>query len=198
MKVKTGLISENKSHAELYQKIVDFPLDNPDVKFPFSTQLAIANDWSLDYTHQAIDEYKRYLFLMVIAGHKVSPSDQVDQVWHQHMLYSHSYWEDFCTHTVHKKLHHWPAEGNSEFHDWYEKTIESYILFFGHRPPKHIWVDPAVRLKTRTHFIRIDKEEHWVIPKWDVVKNVNKALKQIERVLRVKDNLLTNIFQKNI
>lgn len=186
MQKETGVISENKNHVELYQKIVDFPLDNPDVSFPFSVRLAIDNDWSLGYAHQVIEEYKRFLFLMIVAEHKVSPSDQVDQAWHQHMLYSHSYWEAFCTNIAQKKLHHWPAEGNPEYHDWYGKTIDSYTQFFGYHPPENIWIDPAIRLKTRTYFIRIDREENWVIPKWNVIENVNREVKDIGVVLRSK------------
>ncbi len=192
MQTETGLISESKNHAELYQKIVDFPLDNPDVKFPFSVRLAIDNVWSLDYSIQVIEEYKRFLFLMIVAGHKVAPSDQVDQAWHQHMLYSYSYWEEFCANTVHKQLHHWPAEGNPEFHDWYGKTVESYTQFFGHHPPENIWIDPAIRLKTRTHFIRIDKEEYWVIPKWNVIEEVKKEFRNTGFALRFKYKLLSS------
>lgn len=190
MQTITGEYLSNKKHADLYQEIVDFPLDNKEAKVPFSVRLAIDNVWSLDYTHQVIVEYKRFLFLMVAAGHKCAPSDQVDQAWHQHMLYSHSYWEKFCTNTVHKQLHHWPAEGNTEFYDWYGKTVDSYIKFFGHRPPENIWIDPVVRLNSKTHFIRIDQEENWIIPKWNLIKDVKNAFKQIGFAYRFKYKLL--------
>ena len=190
MQTATGLCIKHKKYTDLYKKIVDFPLDNTEVSVPFSVRLAIDNVWSLDYTHQVIIEYKRFLFLMIVAGHKVAPSDQVDQVWHQHMLYSHSYWEEFCTETVHKKLHHWPAEGNPEFHDWYGMTIESYIKFFGICPPDNIWIAPIVRLTNRTHFIRIDKEENWIFPKWNLVERINKAFEQISSAIRFKYKLL--------
>jgi hypothetical protein len=197
MQIKSGLVSKSKNNAELYQKIIDFPLDNPGARFPFSVQLAIDNDWSLDYTHQVIKEYKRFLFLMIVTGHKVSPSDQVDQAWHQHMLYSHSYWEDFCANTVHKQLHHWPAEGNPEFHDWYRKTVESYTQFFGNTPPEDIWVDPNIRLTARTYFIRTDREKNWVIPKWKVIGDVNKIVKHVRFILRFKlKQLRSKYFKK--
>ncbi len=190
MQTITGTCLSNKKHTDLYQKIVDFPLDNKEAKVPFSVRLAIDNVWNLDYTHQVIVEYKRFLFLMIVAGHKCAPSDQVDQVWHQHMLYSHLYWEKFCTNTVHKQLHHWPAEGNTDFYDWYGKTVDSYIKFFGHRPPENIWIDPVVRLNSKTHFIRINQEENWVIPKWNLIKDVKNAFKQIGFAYRFKYKLL--------
>ncbi len=196
MQTKTEVCISDKKHADLYQKIVDFPLDNTEVKVPFSVRLAIDNDWSLDYTHQVIVEYRRFLFLMIVAGHKCAPSDQVDQVWHQHMLYSHSYWKNFCTKTVHKQLHHWPAEGSTEFYDWYGMTINSYIQFFGHRPPENIWIDSVVRLKSKTHFIRIDREENWIIPKSNLFKNVKNSFEQIGFAYRFKYRLLISDYFK--
>ncbi|MCK5830058.1 MAG: hypothetical protein KAH20_07110 [Methylococcales bacterium] len=197
MKTVRGLMVGNKNHAELYQKIVDFPLDNPNVRFPLSSRLAIENVWSLDYTQRVIHEYKRFLFLMIVVGHKVAPSDQVDQVWHLHMLSSYSYWEDFCVNTVGKQLHHWPAEGCSEFYDWYGMTIDSYTQYFGHQPPENIWIDPAVRLKTKTHFIRVNKEESWVVPKCILMMYVKYTFKRIGFAYRFKYKLLHSHYFKN-
>jgi hypothetical protein len=176
---KRSLCSSDKKHHELYQKIIDFSLDNAKAKTPFSARLAIDNAWSFNYTKQLIEEYKRFLFLMIAAGHKVSPSDQIDQAWHLHMMYSHIYWEEFCGNTVHKKLHHWPAEGNGEFHDWYTMTINSYIRFFGYRPPENIWPDPDIRFKTRSCFVRIDREKNWILPKLNVTGCIKNIFKNI-------------------
>lgn len=162
---KIGLLSNEKKHFELYQKILNYPFDNINAIAPFSSRLAVDNAWSIDYTKHVIVEYKRFLFLMLVAGHKVAPSDQIDQAWHLHILSSYAYWEDFCGNTVHKKLHHWPAEGDREFHDWYRMTINSYIRFFGHCPPENIWVSAQIRLTTKTGFIRVDNEKNWIVKK---------------------------------
>ena len=160
---KISLLSDNKKLFDFYKKILSYPLDNVNAISPFSSRLAVDNVWCIDYTKQVIVEYKRFLFLMLVAGHKVAPSDQIDQAWHLHILSSYAYWEDFCGNTVHKKLHHWPAEGDREFHDWYRMTINSYIRFFGHCPPENIWVNPQTRLTAKTRFIRVDNEKNWIV-----------------------------------
>ncbi|MEZ6192343.1 MAG: hypothetical protein R3C45_13785 [Phycisphaerales bacterium] len=43
-----------------------------------------------------VNEYRRFCYLAIAAGHTVTPSDEVDQAWHLHLLYTRDYWEDFC------------------------------------------------------------------------------------------------------
>jgi hypothetical protein len=33
---------------------------------------------------------------LYISTHIVTPSEQVDQVWHLHLTYTRSYWDEFC------------------------------------------------------------------------------------------------------
>lgn len=176
---KMGLYSDDKNHHKQYQKIMDFPLDNKKAVIQFSARLAMDNVWSFDYTTQVIKEYKRFLFLMMAADHKVSPSDQIDQAWHLHMMYSNDYWEEFCGNTVNKKLHHWPDEGGGEYRDWYKMTINSYIRFFGRHPPENIWTAPEKRFKTRTWFIRVDREKNWIVPKPKGMSYIKKIIQNL-------------------
>ena len=81
---------------DLWQRIDAFSFDEPGVSFPFSRRLARENDWSLYFAKRVIIEYKRFCYLAMRAGHPVAPSDEVDQAWHLHLLYSVGYWEEFC------------------------------------------------------------------------------------------------------
>ena len=80
----------------LWLKVQTFELDDPESTFPFSNRLARENGWTLEYTLRTIEEYKKFMFLICVGGHPLTPSDQVDQVWHLHLLYTHSYWKEFC------------------------------------------------------------------------------------------------------
>jgi uncharacterized protein (TIGR04222 family) len=104
--------------------------------------------WSREYCLRAIDDYKKFVFLAVVAGHQVVPSDQVDQVWHLHILYSESYWEDFCSNVLGRKLQHCPARGGGQeratFHYLYRATIDSYRQYFG-EPPLDLWPPADIR-----------------------------------------------------
>lgn len=97
----------NVQYNKLYERLQTFSLDEPDAILPFSVRLARENRWSLEYTQQAIAEYKKFAFLAVVAGHPVAPSEQVDQVWHLHLTYTRSYWDEFCPNILRKSFHHY-------------------------------------------------------------------------------------------
>jgi hypothetical protein len=59
----------NTQELALYERIQQFSLDDIDVKFPFSQKLAKENNWTDEYTQRVIDEYKKFVFLAVVAGH---------------------------------------------------------------------------------------------------------------------------------
>lgn len=162
--------------TELYERIKSFSLDRPDASLSFSKRLARDNGWSLQYAQQAIEEYKRFAFLAVSSGHPVTPSDAVDQVWHLHLTYTRSYWEDFCSQVLQTPLHHEPTLGgraeSQKFDDWYSKTLESYEEFFGSKPPAEIWSTPEDRFGRDLHFVRINTQQNWVVAKFRAQKGV--------------------------
>ena len=86
----------NESEQALYDRISQFSFDDGNVELTFARRLARENGWTQAYTARVIDEYKRFAFLAVVANHPVTPSDQVDQVWHLHLTYTKSYWDQFC------------------------------------------------------------------------------------------------------
>src|ERR1051325_1962858 len=85
----------NPNQKCLWNQIEGFSLDEPGVALPFSRRLARENRWSEVHARRAIREYKRFMFLGCVAEHPVSPSEDVDQVWHLHLVYTKSYWKDF-------------------------------------------------------------------------------------------------------
>ena len=154
--------------GNLLERLENWSPDNPDSPFPFSERLARENGWTKDYTDRVIREYKRFLFLAVAAGHPVSPSDEVDQAWHLHLLYTESYWGELCPNILGRALHHGPTKGGSseknKFNDWYQRTLNSYRQFFHEPPPDDIWPTPDRRF-AEISFVRVSRSRHWVIPK---------------------------------
>lgn len=160
----------NEDNHLLYQQIQAYPMDQPNACLTFSKRLARENHWSKRYTERVIAEYKKFTFLAVTAGHKVTPSDQVDQAWHLHLINSRSYWDEFCPKILGKTLHHEPSRGGSveqdKFIDWYQKTLDSYERLFGYLPPADIWPSTTKRFGHNLNFVRINKHQHWmIIPK---------------------------------
>jgi len=156
-------------HSALWQRILGFSLDQAGSELPFSRRVARENGWSTDYTQRVIEEYKRFAFLATVAGHWVTPSDPVDQVWHLHLTYSRSYWEDFCPNVLGRALHHEPTWGGraeqQRFTGWYQQTLDSYERLLGHPAPSDIWPHPAIRFGEAQDFVRINKACYWLILK---------------------------------
>ena len=101
----------NEEAQTLFQRIQAYPLDSAGAGFSFSRRLAKENGWTKAYSQRVMDEYKKFVLLAMLAGHVVSPSDQVDQAWHLHLTYTRSYWDEFCKEVLGTPLHHEPTRG---------------------------------------------------------------------------------------
>ncbi len=131
----------NSQEQKTWNTLKNLAIDDSQAQFKFSDRLARENGWTQQFALGAIDEYKKLVFLAKHAGHPVTPSLEVDEVWHLHMIYTRSYWEEMCK-EIDFQLHHGPTKGgkkeNEKFTNWYEKTKESYKKFFG-EPPAEFW-----------------------------------------------------------
>ena len=129
-----------KMNQELWNKILAFDFDNPPSEYGFSTRLANENFWTKEFTDQAILEYKKFMYLAATSDFMVSPSEIIDNVWHQHLIFTQSY-QDFCN-IIGKQIQHIPSTHNREefekFKQAKERTIKFYERDFG-KQPKNIW-----------------------------------------------------------
>jgi hypothetical protein len=162
-----------EAQETLWNKIKEFEIDEPTSALTFTERLARENGWSIAYSLRTIEEYKKFMFLICIAEHPLTPSDQIDQVWHLHLLYTQSYWNDFCKNTLNKIIHHGPTKGgmdeNTKFTNWYEKTKELYKLIFEIYAPEDIWEPSHIRF-SENNFQRINLNENWIIKKPSIFK----------------------------
>lgn len=109
----------------------------------FADKLARKLDWNRRFALFAIWEYKKFAFLGVTADFSVTPSKIIDQVWHEHLLFSHGY-RQFCEEVIEYDFTHnpelIPADDQTEvFQAQYEATIALYEREFGAEPPAEIW-----------------------------------------------------------
>jgi len=135
-----------QEHLPLWNKIQSFSIDNGTAAVPFSAKLAASQNWSIEFTQRAIEEYKKFIFLCCIAEKGASPSKIVDEVWHLHLTYTQSYWRDFCRNTLGKDIHHHPSTGGDQedhkHQEWYRETLQLYRTIFNADPPSDIWPPP--------------------------------------------------------
>lgn len=159
----------NSEQRDLWSRIRSFDIDGGPATLTFSKRLARENGWTPGYAERVIDEYRKFVFLCMAAGHKCTPSDEVDQAWHLHMIYTESYWTRFCGEVLPHPLHHGPTRGgraeSDKFTDWYERTKETYRNFFGEEPPADIWPSTQARFAHAAAWKRVDTSQFWMIPK---------------------------------
>ena len=151
----------------LYGKIARFKIDEPNVPAPFSVRLAWQYRWSNHFTHRAICEYKKFIFLVMVSEQKLAPATVIDRVWHHHILYTRSYWNDFCGQLLKRQIHHTPGRGcEADMQTYYvqcERAIALYKTYFG-TPPTDIWNTPQFTVE-HPDYQWIDRKSHWLIPK---------------------------------
>lgn len=153
----------------LFDKIQAFRFDGPDTRLRFTARLARENGWTERFAQRVIEEYRRFCFLAFEAGHPATPSEHVDQAWHLHLVYTHSYWGDFCPNVLGKPLHHGPTKGGAaegaKHDDWYRKTLASYERLFGEAPPADIWPASETRFGDDLAWRRVNWRDNWIVPK---------------------------------
>ena len=83
-------------------------------------------------------EYKKYLLMCEVGAQPVSPSGQVDHVWHIHQTFTKQYRRD-CLQFFGRVLQHRPASGGNEdsltMKDSWEYTVSLYKALFDSEMP---------------------------------------------------------------
>lgn len=157
------------SPQEWYRRIEAFQIDEGTPDLSFRDRLARENRWTQSYADRVIREYLRFVTLAMTAGHTVTPSDQVDQAWHLHLTYTHSYWDRLCGEVLGQPLHHGPTRGGrseaAKYWECYQRTLASYQALFGQPAPRDIWPPPEVRFGADLNHVRVNTTYHRIIPK---------------------------------
>ncbi len=103
--VHGGALNEPRND-KLLDAIMAFELDDPGAQLPFTARLAREQGWTHVFAGRVVTEYKRFVVLAMLAGHPVTPSEEVDQAWHLHLVYTRSYWQGLCRDVLGRELHH--------------------------------------------------------------------------------------------
>lgn len=109
----------------------------------FAAKIAKKHGWTNEFAFLAIREYKKFIYLGIISHYEVTPPKVIDQVWHEHQLFTKGY-REFCQDVLGKHFDHNPEllpfdDQNELFNAQYQKTLAFYEHEFGTAPPKEIW-----------------------------------------------------------
>ena len=157
--------SWSPEHRELWERAAAHSFENDGVALDFIRRLARTLGWPIAETRALIEEYRRFCFLAVVTDiGPVTPSEEVDEVWHLHLAYTRDYWERWCGEALRRRLHHDPTAGGpneqARYRDQYAATLALYERWFG-PPPAAFWPGTAQRFAARPRFRMIDERRRW-------------------------------------
>jgi hypothetical protein len=162
--------------TRLWQQLCDLEITPPEQAWTFEARLAQENGWGLDRVLAVVQEYKKFLFLLLTVQYPVTPSEDVDTAWHLHLLYTRNYWDNLCAKIAGRPIHHVPSTGGS--HDdqryrlQYTETMEHYTKVFGVSPPPDIWPSVEERFSNKSDKRWVDATKYLLIPRpWPWLKN---------------------------
>ena len=112
----------------------------------FAHKIARKRSWNNAFALRAVSEYKKFVYLGIVSEFVVTPSMVIDQVWHQHLLFSKAY-RSFCQDVIQYDFDHNPElvpmeDQTNTFSAQYMDTLELYKNEFGYAPPADIWSRP--------------------------------------------------------
>ena len=61
------------SNSDLWQRVQAFAIDSAGTEFPFSARLARENGWSRNKAGAAIEEYKKFIYLICVESVAADP-----------------------------------------------------------------------------------------------------------------------------
>lgn len=139
--VRNGDLASLAGQFPLWERVDKFEYPDKGAEISYLSKLSEQQEWKDEFSQRVWKEYLRFLYLVMVSGHKCVPSHTVDEAWHLHLQYTRSYWEDFCLYTIGRVIHHDPSPGGESskpLENLYHKTLESYVKFFGDYPDD-IW-----------------------------------------------------------
>jgi hypothetical protein len=112
----------------------------------FANKLARKLGWSVPFALRAIDEYRKFVYLGQVSDFPVTPPKVIDQVWHEHLLFTRAY-RVFCDSVLGRDFDHNPElvpldEQTAEFETQFTATRALYQSEFDREPPAQFWGVP--------------------------------------------------------
>lgn len=112
----------------------------------FASKIAHKLGWTTSFALRAIDEYRKFAYLGSISDVPVTPARAIDQVWHEHLLFSRAY-REFCRDVLGREFDHHPellptSRQTGMFEAQYQATLALYRTEFGVAAPADLWGTP--------------------------------------------------------
>ena len=129
-------------NPDLMQRLNNDAFFDADRGMSLVQRLEKEKDWTRNFAENAVNEYRRFLYLSFVNGQPLPVWTVIAQVWEMHMSFGADYWHGFCKDVLQFPLHRTPLP-KSELKKKYLQTSPDihalYIEEFGSKPPKNLW-----------------------------------------------------------
>ena len=165
--------------------------------------------WNLSYAKNVFDEYERFMVLRYIGekiGEKISPSDDIDKFWHQHILNTKNYMT-YCNTKFERCIHHDPEDAHDKNARQIRlnNTIKEYALKFGPFINKNVWIKKQDNVINMSKIESQNKSENKsenksinLLKQYEFFGEIHPSQKVtvIVKVVRNKDTFDKNLLEK--
>ncbi len=155
---------ENLVPTHLSDKVSEFFGGTDASLHAFAAKVAKKHNWTVNFTLRVIAEYKKFIYIAMVGDNHVTPSKVIDQVWHEHMLFTKAY-REFCDDVLGQPFDHFPElmpeeDQTGMFNAQYVYAMNIYRGEFNAEPPADIWGLPKFdqeRVKQESYEPRVKK-----------------------------------------
>lgn len=138
------IMMENKgdvtmTNDEIDQISKEFISDNPLILLKLKNECDIAEPQE---AMRGVSEVVKFLYLCSTGSSALTPSNQVDQIWHQLILFTRAYGR-LCKDHFGEFIHHQPSDDREQDRNQYQFTLLRYRQTFG-VPHTDYWTDAGI------------------------------------------------------
>lgn len=153
----------------LWQRLAQHAIPDLGGAGVFAAKLRRQQGWSRAYCARAIEDYRRFCYLSVRSASPMSPSPDIDAVWHLHLTHTRDYWQRFCPEVLGLNLHHEPASpgvaDRAALAAQYASTLSAYQQAFGVPPAEDLWPGFVEQDQQSRSQRTVDTRRFWLLPR---------------------------------
>ncbi len=97
--------------------------------------------------YPCVAEMIRFLSLISYSNEVLTPSQFIDNVWHEFILCTKAYY-NFCIKYFHCMIHHYPGGTDEENIQQYKRTLDLYHEYYGSPNPYYWGKNNHIHLKS--------------------------------------------------
>ena len=132
-----------QNRALPFRSVRDVMVEPPRTMTCFEHCLRHEGDWTDESATRITLEYRKFLYLKIVEGGVLTPSEVVDQAWHLHRCFPEAY-RRFCAEVAGQDIPHQRGIPKAQADSSYARLLAAYVREFDQTPSVEIWPSLAM------------------------------------------------------